>query len=83
MKRSHKGLIDVTKPAGKVFETAMLDAERAIAGTMSSGIEIAVRIFELVLLATGDGRCSSHALCEGAGDEVPSRRARGPLSRAG
>ncbi|KOO31663.1 hypothetical protein Ctob_015161 [Chrysochromulina tobinii] len=34
-------VIDVTKPAGKVFETAMLDAERAIAGTMSSGIEIA------------------------------------------
>ena len=37
-------VIDVTKPAGKVFEAAMLDAERAIAGTMSSGIEIAVRI---------------------------------------
>jgi hypothetical protein len=41
-------VIDVTKPAGKVFETAMLDAERAIAGTMSSGIEIAVRIAKLL-----------------------------------
>jgi hypothetical protein len=41
-------VIDVTKPAGKVFETAMLDAERAIAGTMSSGIEIAARIAKLL-----------------------------------
>ena len=41
-------VIDVTKPAGKVFEAAMLDAERAIAGTMSSGIEIAVRIAKLL-----------------------------------
>ncbi|KOO30772.1 polyprotein [Chrysochromulina tobinii] len=41
-------VIDVTKPAGKVFKTAMLDAERAIAGTMSSGIEIAVRIAKLL-----------------------------------
>jgi hypothetical protein len=41
-------VIDVSKPAGKVFETAMLDAERAIAGTMSSGIEIAVRIAKLL-----------------------------------
>ena len=39
-----------------------------------------VATFELVLLATGDGRCSSHALCEGAGDEVEDEDDRAPLS---
>jgi len=39
-----------------------------------------VATFELVLLATGDGRCSSHALCEGAGDEVDDEDDRAPLS---
>ena len=39
-----------------------------------------VATFELVLLATGDGRCSSHALYEGAGDEVEDEDDRAPLS---
>jgi len=39
-----------------------------------------VATFELVLLATGDGRCSSHALCEGAGDGVEDEDDRAPLS---
>ena len=39
-----------------------------------------VATFQLVLLATGSGRCSGHVLREGAGDDVEDEDDRVPLS---
>jgi hypothetical protein len=48
-------LIEVTKPKGKVFEHELLELERQVPGTTSSGIEIAARIASLLTTRhTGD-----------------------------
>ena len=41
-------LIDVTKPKAKVFEHELLELERQVPGTTSSGIEIAARLANLL-----------------------------------
>jgi len=48
-------LIDVTKPKAKVFEHELLELERQVPGTTSSGIEIAARLASLLTARhTGD-----------------------------
>ena len=48
-------LIEVTKPKGKVFEHELLELERQVPGTTSSGIEIAARLGSLLTARhTGD-----------------------------
>ncbi|KOO35068.1 hypothetical protein Ctob_016482, partial [Chrysochromulina tobinii] len=48
-------LIEVTKPKGKVFEHELLELERQVPGTTSSGIEIAARLRSLLTARhTGD-----------------------------